>query len=72
MSRNAQSILLDAASRLCRARAWLDARLINRERGLAEALKCVADVRGMLESVELTLGREAAVREEMSQTLESI
>ena len=72
MTRDAQSLLVESATRLLRARRWLDERLIDRAHGLEEAARLVSDVRGMLEGVELQIGREAATREEMLSTPESI
>lgn len=67
-----QSLLRDAAAKLCRASAWLDPRRSDATDATEEALKFMSDARLIVESVEMTVGREAATHEEMLSTPESI
>lgn len=61
---HAQQLLRDAAANICRAAVWLDPRPGRPER-TEEALKLIYDTRLMLESVEMTLGLNQAMREEV-------
>jgi hypothetical protein len=64
MSRQAQQLLRDAAANLCRAAAWLDPRRSDQDQAVEEALKLLQQSRLIIESVEMTLGLNQAIREE--------
>jgi hypothetical protein len=61
----AQQLLRDAAANLCRASAWLDPRRLDPDGAAEQALALLRETRLVIESVEMTVGREQAVREEM-------
>jgi len=60
VSRNSQQLLLDAATRICRARVWL-----GMQDRTDEALRLLKDARLIVERVEMEIGRESAIEEEM-------
>jgi len=64
MSRQAQQLLRDAAANLCRASAWLDPRRSDANDATEQALKLCQEARLIVESVEISVGRNQAVREE--------
>lgn len=64
MNTPAQDLLLDAAVNLTKARHWLDPKIRDRDHGAEQALKLMSDARLIIESVEITIGVNQAVREE--------
>jgi hypothetical protein len=59
-----QQLLRDAAANLCRASAWLDLRRTDSYQAAEDALRLLRETRLVIESVEMTLGRDQAAREE--------
>lgn len=63
MSRHAQELLRDAAGRVLRASRWLDPKYGSPDK-LEDAMELLSTARAIIEGVEITLGVNAAVREE--------
>ena len=59
-----QQLLRDAAADICRAAVWLDPQRTDSDGATEQALKLMQRARLIVESVEMTLGRDQAVREE--------
>ena len=64
MSRRAQQLLRDAAADICRAAVWLDPRRADADDATEQAMALCQQARLVIESVEITLGVNQAVREE--------
>ncbi len=59
-----QTLLRDAAADICRASVWLDPQRSDTNGATEQALELMQRARLIVESVEMTPGRDQAVREE--------